>query len=291
MMKRSRCSPLPWGLQGSARPGARAPTPAGLRRAAGRTSTHTDRLVHPATRLRRCLRRTRRRWRPSWPRGRTATTKRRWQTWCWKRFGRSRRRRACRSCHGAGNGGGGGTGGCCRPGWWVIGMRFVAGGMLSWPAPACRSREQRSVRAMQSLCTAEAAPLAGRLPPGRSGGLRQRLGRAHCSAARRPRRPPLARAPHIPPLTLHPFAHACILLHLLTLLPSLATNPLHPPRQSPLHLSDPSCPRPRLLRAHREGGDYVPDELDPKVVEVYQGVGKVLSRYTSGKVRWGEAGN
>lgn len=33
----------------------------------------------------------------------------------------------------------------------------------------------------------------------------------------------------------------------------------------------------------------IPDELDPKVVEVYQGVGKVLSRYTSGKVSesWG----
>lgn len=34
----------------------------------------------------------------------------------------------------------------------------------------------------------------------------------------------------------------------------------------------------------REGQDYIPEELDPKVVEVYQGVGKVLSRYTAGKV-------
>ncbi|EFN54310.1 hypothetical protein CHLNCDRAFT_135512 [Chlorella variabilis] len=34
----------------------------------------------------------------------------------------------------------------------------------------------------------------------------------------------------------------------------------------------------------REGQEFVPDELDPKVVEVYQGVGKVLSRYTAGKV-------
>lgn len=40
----------------------------------------------------------------------------------------------------------------------------------------------------------------------------------------------------------------------------------------------------------REGEELVPAELDPKVVEVYQGVGKVLSRYTAGKVRllpWG----
>ncbi|PSC71236.1 Bystin [Micractinium conductrix] len=34
----------------------------------------------------------------------------------------------------------------------------------------------------------------------------------------------------------------------------------------------------------REGDDFIPGELDPKVVEVYQGVGKVLSRYTAGKV-------
>lgn len=34
----------------------------------------------------------------------------------------------------------------------------------------------------------------------------------------------------------------------------------------------------------REGSEMIPDELDPKVVEVYQGVGKVLSRYTAGKV-------
>ena len=36
--------------------------------------------------------------------------------------------------------------------------------------------------------------------------------------------------------------------------------------------------------AGREGQELIPDELDPKVVEVYQGVGKVLSRYTAGKV-------
>ena len=40
----------------------------------------------------------------------------------------------------------------------------------------------------------------------------------------------------------------------------------------------------------REGEDYVPDDLDPKVVEVYQGVGKVLSRYTAGKVSAGGGG-
>lgn len=34
----------------------------------------------------------------------------------------------------------------------------------------------------------------------------------------------------------------------------------------------------------REGQEFIPAELDPKVVEVYQGVGKVLSRYTAGKV-------
>lgn len=34
----------------------------------------------------------------------------------------------------------------------------------------------------------------------------------------------------------------------------------------------------------RDGQELIPSELDPKVVEVYQGVGKVLSRYTSGKV-------
>ncbi|KAI3435957.1 hypothetical protein D9Q98_002015 [Chlorella vulgaris] len=34
----------------------------------------------------------------------------------------------------------------------------------------------------------------------------------------------------------------------------------------------------------RDGQEFVPAELDPKVVEVYQGVGKVLSRYTAGKV-------
>ncbi|KAL4458621.1 hypothetical protein ABPG75_013486 [Micractinium tetrahymenae] len=34
----------------------------------------------------------------------------------------------------------------------------------------------------------------------------------------------------------------------------------------------------------REGQELIPSELDPKVVEVYQGVGKVLSRYTAGKV-------
>jgi hypothetical protein len=41
----------------------------------------------------------------------------------------------------------------------------------------------------------------------------------------------------------------------------------------------------------REGEEYVPEGLDPKVVEVYQGVGKVLSRYTSGKVRRTACGN
>lgn len=49
-----------------------------------------------------------------------------------------------------------------------------------------------------------------------------------------------------------------------------------------------ACLRPCLpacLLACRDGQELLPSELDPKVVEVYQGVGKVLSRYTSGKVR------
>ena len=38
----------------------------------------------------------------------------------------------------------------------------------------------------------------------------------------------------------------------------------------------------------REGEDApLPGGLEPKVVEVYQGVGKVMSRYTAGKVRAG----
>lgn len=54
--------------------------------------------------------------------------------------------------------------------------------------------------------------------------------------------------------------------------------------QLPIVLTAPSCPA-CLPLCDREGSDYIPDELDPKVVEVYQGVGKVLSRYKSGKVR------
>ena len=34
----------------------------------------------------------------------------------------------------------------------------------------------------------------------------------------------------------------------------------------------------------RGGEDPVPEGLDPKVVEVYQGVGVLLSRYTTGKL-------
>jgi hypothetical protein len=44
-----------------------------------------------------------------------------------------------------------------------------------------------------------------------------------------------------------------------------------------------ALPCPALI-AYREGEEFIPAELDPKVVEVYQGVGKVLSRYTAGKV-------
>lgn len=64
------------------------------------------------------------------------------------------------------------------------------------------------------------------------------------------------------------------------------------PCGSPAPVADTPPGRPRLPcfpAALREGSEMIPDELDPKVVEVYQGVGKVLSRYTAGKVSesWG----
>lgn len=49
----------------------------------------------------RCRPRTRRRWRPSWPPTLTRTGSARWPTWCWTRFGRSRRRRGWQRCPGA----------------------------------------------------------------------------------------------------------------------------------------------------------------------------------------------
>ncbi len=39
------------------------------------------------------------------------------------------------------------------------------------------------------------------------------------------------------------------------------------------------------MLCHRlDGGAIIPQGLDPKVVEVYQAVGKIMSRFTAGKV-------
>lgn len=75
--------------------------------------------------------------------------------------------------------------------------------------------------------------------------------------------------------------------HLLTI--SCTILPAARPAGCPLLPLTPSLPPPPsyllCLPCHREGQALIPGELDPKVVEVYQGVGKVLSRYTAGKVR------
>ena len=61
------------------------------------------------------------------------------------------------------------------------------------------------------------------------------------------------------------------------------------------HSPAPSARRPACLPAcarsgRREGEGPVPLGLDPKVVEVYRGVGKLLSRYKAGKVGGGRGG-
>lgn len=115
-------------------------------------------------------------------------------------------------------------------------------------------------------------------------------GRALSVAVRLPSRPP----PCVP-LTFHPKCST-----LFFVLPSCIERPATShtramPCSSPCPTAAQLC-RPAipltlafcpacLPLCDREGGDIIPDELDPKVVEVYQGVGKVLSRYKSGKVR------
>ena len=41
---------------------------------------------------------------------------------------------------------------------------------------------------------------------------------------------------------------------------------------------------PKLVPSHRDGDTAVPRDLDPRVVEVYRGVGQLLRRYTVGRL-------
>lgn len=68
------------------------------------------------------------------------------------------------------------------------------------------------------------------------------------------------------------------------MLPAAAMLPSHSSTHLPTPHPDP--PRPTVSREGEDEGPLIPDGFDPKVVEVYQGVGKVLSRYTAGKVGW-----
>lgn len=78
--------------------------------------------------------------------------------------------------------------------------------------------------------------------------------------------------------------HGCTLLHASDRCRCTAPFRRQPPAWSSRSPSL-SHPPPRLLHPS-EGEEVLPEGLDSKVVEVYQGVGKVMSRYTAGKVRW-----
>lgn len=123
------------------------------------------------------------------------------------------------------------------------------------------------------------SPCGGHCLPAEVADLQQRAaGRAHW-AVPAVTLPAAAHAPHIHPLKFQSWIGCPAgILPLCSFLPHLLPSQL---TDFCLSACVPACARHGVCR---EGQEFVPDELDPKVVEVYQGVGKVLSRYTAGKV-------